>query len=225
MNQTQEYEIDLFELCKTLWDGRLLISGCLILTVLIGLGYSQIAQPKYDVSISFKNNLYSPNTQQFCLTNIKCVEQINNKKLLYLLGSGWTIDNKEANLLLSTKLLLDISEYEAQIERIKLAITDEIYAEAEDELEAIQTGLQSEMRYVLWGKESVTRNMMNAKRIIKFVDGGKSAVNFGSVSVSKVSPKVYLILTMSLILGGIIGATYVLIAHAIQKRKKNLAQE
>jgi LPS O-antigen subunit length determinant protein (WzzB/FepE family) len=225
MNQTQDYEIDLYELCQTLWDGRLLISGCIILTVLIGLGYSQIVQPKYAVSISFKNNLYSPKTQQFCFTNLNCSEKINNKKLLYLLGSGWAIDKKKSSLLLSTKLSLDISEYEAQMERANLAITDEIYAQAEDEIEWIQTELQTELRYILLGNESVTNNMMNAKRLIKFVDGGKSALSFGSVSVSKVSPKVHLILTMSLILGGIIGAMYVLIAHEIQKRKKNFAQE
>ena len=46
---TYDHEIDLFEFFKTLWDGKWLISAFVALAILIGFGYSQVAEPKYDV--------------------------------------------------------------------------------------------------------------------------------------------------------------------------------
>ena len=71
---TYNDEIDLFEFCETLWDGKWLISAFVVLATLIGFGYSQVAQPKYDVSVSYSPNLYSVNAQQICVKDINCME-------------------------------------------------------------------------------------------------------------------------------------------------------
>ena len=52
MNQAHDHGIDLAEILKTLWDGKWLISAFAVLATVTGFGYSQIAQPKYDVSVS-----------------------------------------------------------------------------------------------------------------------------------------------------------------------------
>ena len=46
---TYNDEIDIFAVCQSLWDGKWLISSFAVLATLIGFGYSQAAQPKYNV--------------------------------------------------------------------------------------------------------------------------------------------------------------------------------
>jgi LPS O-antigen subunit length determinant protein (WzzB/FepE family) len=66
VNQVQSDEIDLFDLFQTLWDGKWLISAFVVLATLIGLGYSQVAQPKYHVSVPYTLNIYSVSVQRIC---------------------------------------------------------------------------------------------------------------------------------------------------------------
>ena len=74
MTQVEDDEIDLFELFQTLWDGKRLISAFVVLATLIGFGYSQVAQPKYDVSVPYTSSIYSVSAQQICGDNIGCME-------------------------------------------------------------------------------------------------------------------------------------------------------
>ena len=66
--------------------------------------------------------------------------------------------------------------------------------------------------------------MLNAKRVIQSIDNGQSAITFGSVSVVKSSPKVSLILALSVVLGGMIGVFFILVRNAITKRKEQLSK-
>ena len=213
-------EIDLFEFFETLWDGKWLISAFVALATLIGFGYSQVAQPKYDVSVSYTPNVYSVSAQQTCGRNIGCMESEAVKRFISLLGNSWSKDKKSSTLSLSTMSPLEQSDYEVQIEQASTALTTEVFVEATTELALIQT----ELTDALLSTERVATNMLNAKRVIQSIDNGQSAITFGSVSVVKSSPKVSLILALSVVLGGMIGVFFILVRNAITKRKEQLAK-
>lgn len=208
-------EIDLFELFQTIWDGKWLLCTLTLLVTLIGFVYTQVAQPRYTVSVHHTHNIYSINAQQLCGSNVSCMEKEVKKRFLSLSGKGWS-----SSLSLSTKTPSDISEYEAQIEQTNAALTNEIYIEAKAELALMQT----ELADVLLGTETVARNMLRARRLIRSIDSGQSAMAFDPVVLVKSSPKVSLILGFSVVLGGMIGVFSILVRNAIMSRKKPLAK-
>ena len=212
---TYDDEIDLLEFFETLWDGKWLISAFVVLATLIGFGYSQVAQPKYDVSVPYSFNFYSVSAQQICGSNIDCMENETKKRLSSLLEGEWT-----SNISITTTAPSDLSEYQTQIEQANIKLTNEVYADATSELALIQT----ELTDALLGTERVATNMLNAKRLIQSIDNGQSAITFGSVSVVKSSPKVSLILALSVVLGGMVGVFFILVRNAIAKRKEQLAK-
>lgn len=215
---TYDDEIDLFEFFETLWDGKWLISAFVALATVIGFGYSQVAQPTYDVSVPYTSSIYSVSAQQICDGNIGCMESEAVKRFLSLLGNSW--EKKSSTLSFSTSAPLEQNQYDVQIQQANTALTNEVYIEATTELALIQT----ELTDALLGTERVATNMLNAKRIIQTIDSGQSVISFGSVSVVKSSPKVPLILALSVVLGGMVGVFFILVRNAITKRKEQLAK-
>lgn len=220
MKQIQNDEIDVFDLFQTLWDGKWLISAFTVLTTLIGFGYTQVVQPKYNVSVPYTINIYSLSAKQTCQntlgnTYLLCIETMTKKRLLYFLKAGWGL-----NLSLSTTTPLSLSEYEAQIKHANEALTNDVYVNAKREFSLIQT----EIANTLFSTETVARNLLNAKRIIHSIDSGQSAITFGSVSIVKSSSRVQFILALSVVLGGMFGMLFIIIRNAIKKRKEQLAK-
>ena len=213
-------EIDLFEFFETLWDGKWLISAFVALAILIGFGYSQVAQPKYDVSVPYTSRIYSVSGQQICRGTIGCMESEAVKRFLFLLGNSWSKEKNSSTLSFSTSAPLEQNQYDVQIQQANTALTNEVYLEATTELALIQT----ELTDALLGTERVATNMLNANRIIQSIDSGQSVISFGSVSVVKSSPKVPLILALSVVLGGMFGVFFILVRNAITKRKEQLAK-
>jgi LPS O-antigen subunit length determinant protein (WzzB/FepE family) len=218
INQVRDDEIDLYELLQTLWVGKWLISACVVLATLIGSGYSQVAQPKYDVSVPYISNIYYVSIQQNCGDNIGCMESQTIKRFLSLLGNSWR--QKSSTLSFKTSSPLDLSEYKSQIEDANTALSNEIYTEATNELNIIQT----ELTDTLLSTEIVAKNMLNAKRVVMSIDSGKNTITFGPVSVVKSPSEVPAILILSVILGVIIGVFVILVRSAIAKRKEQLAK-
>ena len=217
---TYDDEIDLFEFFETLWDGKWLISAFVALATLIGFGYSQVAQPKYDLSVPYTLSIYSVSAQQICDGNIGCMESLAVKRFLSLLGNSWSKEKKSSTLSFSTYAPLEQNQYDVQIQQANTALTNEVYLEATTEFALIQ----NELTDALLGTERVATNMLNAKRIIQTIDSGQSVISFGSVSVVKSSPKVPLILALSVVLGGMVGVFFILVRNAITKRKEQLAK-
>ncbi|KJE34917.1 hypothetical protein UF64_09355 [Thalassospira sp. HJ] len=219
---TYDDEIDLFEILETLWGGKWFIVTFVILVTFVGFVYSQVAQPKYEVSVPYAFNVYSVSTQQICDESnqvVECIESEQSKRLISLLEGGWNDSKKSSSLSLITINPLDVDGYKADFVRINELLTKEVYAEASTELALIQ----NELTDALLSTERVADNMLNAKRIIRSIDNGQMVLSFGSISVSQTSPKVPLILAMSIVLGGMISALFVLVRKAMLKRKERSA--
>lgn len=203
-------EIDLLDLLETLWDGKWLISSLLVLVTLIGFGYTQVTQPKYDVTVSYNaNNI-------ICGKKQECMESL----LTGLINNSWTIDKKSSRLSLSTTTPLDVNEYEAQLERANEVYTNKVYTDSKNEVALIRV----EIPEYLWDAEFSYRRILPHVKIIGRIDAGESALTSFAVSVLKTSPNVRKKLAFSAILGGLIGIVVVFIRSLIRKRKKQLAK-
>jgi len=222
-------EIDLFELFETLWLGKWLISAFVAISVMSGFVYSQLAQPKFEVSVSFAVKLYSVSAQQICegevsnKNNNGVVEYIQNevnKQLMEDLDSNWNLTNKDSKLALSTEAPLNVKTYDDVFDKLNQTITNQIYNEALDEVTLIKT----ELNDALMSTERVATNILNATRIIKAIDSGQKAISFGFVAIKKTSPKVPLVLALSILLGGMIGVVFVLVKNTIRKRKESASK-
>lgn len=213
-------EIDLFEFFETLWDGKWLISAFVVLATLIGFGYWQVVKPNYYVSVEYNSNLVSLSVQQMCDHNSGCMDTYTINHLLSFLGNNWKRDNTGSSLSFSTSSPLKKSDYEAQIEQANTSLTNATFLEASTEIAIIE----ADMADALLNSEIVASNMLNAKRLIHSIDNGQRAITFGSVSVTKSSPKLLLILFSSVLFGGIMGVSFILISNFIKNRKEQLSQ-
>ena len=134
-----------------------------------------------------------------CGSNFRCLKTNARERLLPLLEGDWN-----SGLRFSTASPLQLSEYEAQIERMNVAFTHEIYSEAKNEV----TVIQSELTDAFLSTEIVAGTMLNAKRIIQSVDNGQNAISVGSVSVVKSALNLPIILVLSVLFGGMIGVFF-----------------
>lgn len=207
-------EVDLFELFETLWRGKWLISAFVAISVMSGFVYSQLAQPKFEVSVSFAVKLYSVSAQQTCGGKVFCIELMED------LESNWNLTDKNSKLALSTEVPLSVKTYDDVFDKLSQTITNQIYNEALDEVTLIKT----ELNDALMNTERAATNILNARRIIKAIDSGQKAISFGSVAIKKTSPKVPLVLALSILLGGMIGVVFVLVNNSIRKRKESASK-
>ena len=225
MKQVQDDEIDLFEFFQTLWDGKWLISAFVALATLIGFGYSQVAQPKYDVSVPYRVNVYSVLSQQICESNNQnhkdwrasdCLADGTLGYFVERLGGRWSLDSKGNAITFSTPTPSAVNAYEDILSNALTYSNEALRSEAISELASIESVLNENVL----ATERVATNMLNAKRVIQSIDNGQSAITFGSVSVVKSSPKVPFILALSVVLGGMIGVFFILVRNAITRRKE-----
>ena len=209
-------EIDMFELFQTIYRGKWLIIGFVVISLLSGFVYLQLAKPKFTVSVTYLVKLHPMSSYQMCgRFSYGCINKTSNILLKENLDNAWYFA-KNSNLYLDTKAPLSVKAYEDLFDKINQKITNRVYNEAINEIL-----LKDELNEVLMSTEVVARNVLLAKRIIKAIDNGQKAITFGSVAIKKTWPKKLLILAISAGLGGLVGFVFVSINFAIRKRKEN----
>ena len=88
MNQILNDEKNLFELIQTLLNNKWLIGSFVVLSSLIGFGYSQVAQSIYKVSVPYKINIYSLGSKHMCENNIECLIFSFNKNFEEIINNS-----------------------------------------------------------------------------------------------------------------------------------------
>jgi len=212
--------IDLIDFAAVIWKEKWVVASCIALSVILGFVYALISKPVYKVSVPYTLNLYSVTAQQVCGGNIKCIDQEESKRIISFLERGWKKTRKSSVLYLKTQKPASIGEYIAFLEKTTRKINEQVLSAANEELVLIQT----ELNDVLLSTDRVATNFLNAKRIVKALNGGDSVVVFGAPSIRKSSPSLMLILILSGILGTMIGTFVVLLRRAVYQKKLVLAE-
>lgn len=218
-NLTNPYEIDVLELFKILWVGKWIISAIILIVVMFGFGYSQIAQSKYRVSVPFSLEVYPVIIQQICQNDDVCAKRMISERIVALAKRKWNI--KGDSLILKTSKPSDTSTYEVEMEGLDRLFASELYDEASNEIHLIETQIKGD----LLATDAIVINMLNAKRLIQMYDSGKSFIIFGDVSIKKTAPNVELILILSVVLGAFLGCSYIIIRSVTKVRRNNFKSE
>lgn len=213
-------EIDLFDLFETLWGGKWLIGCIVVISTLLGFGYTKLSQPVYRASATYSVNVYSVAGQQICGVQdqrnclSKQMEQVVSDHLI----DGWAASDESVSL--STAIPSPLAAYETQLKESSQQTTAFIKAKALAEIQAIESISNAS----LLSTERVATNMLNAKRVIQSIDSGQTVISFGPVGIAKVASHSSRILALSIMLSGMVGCTIVLLRDTIRKREINKTQ-
>ena len=200
-------EIDLLELFMALWRGKWLISTFVTICFVIALGYTQLSPREYSIKAPYSVHYEFDKGM---------VERI----LFSSLGSDWVKDsNVELGEYVTFKTAsrnpLDIEVYEQIFDTIGKSLNEVILAQHKLDFEIIQ-----EFDEPLLNTNSSAEKLLEARRIIfQIENAGTLAVSFKNSNLYLVRPKTKLILALSIILGGFLGAATVLARNAVKSRK------
>ncbi|MAS74723.1 MAG: hypothetical protein CMM71_08440, partial [Rhodospirillaceae bacterium] len=116
-------------------------------------------------------------------------------------------------------ILVDFFKY---ANHINTALKKEYVQRAKEELNIIETRFKD----FSTPNDSIIANTLPIDRYIVSAEKGSSVLAIQRPTMpKKVSPKSSLILSMSVVLGGMVGVIFVLVRNAITKRKGQLAKE
>ena len=126
-----------------------------------------------------------------------------------------------ASILVKSNQLPVLNDFYNYADYINLLLKDEYASRANDELKIIETRFKD----LSSAESSIVQTVLSIDRYIASAEKGDNVLSIERPSVpKKVSPKSSLILALSLVLGGFIGAAYVLIMNAIKTRREQLAK-
>ena len=200
-----EDEIDLLELTKIIWDGKLWIIIATLLSIGLGATYTAIVPTIYEVEV-----------------NAKVHANANaNGKLLRLVTQNanfdWSVKRKTQTLALETRKPEDLSVYSKDLENALSATTSQIIKSKKNELEQI-----SKLSPAFLGTETVASAVLENQRFIYFFETiGLEQIEFSGPKTKIKSPKTHLVVVLAFVLGGMIGVLGVLIRSAYRNRIKN----
>ena len=253
MNQAQEDEIDLFELFQTLWDGKRLISAFVAIALLLGGGFLLLKVPVYEskliysvdtippfyeadkASTDFQNKFYSVSVfeewkknnsdtslvfEDFSATEVVdgFVLSKNKDELLATLTS----ERKSGSfVLVKSNQLHILDEFFEYASYINGLLQDEYVVRAKKELKMIDERFKD----LSTSDIGIVNLMLSVDRYIVTAQTGTKVIAIQRPTMpKKVSPKSFLILAMSLVLGGLVGVFFILVRNAITKRKVQLTK-
>ena len=252
MNQVQDDEIDLFELFQTLWDGKWLISAFVAIAMLLGGGFLYSVDAEYEsklnysvdtippfykadkASTDFQNKFYSvrvfeewkKNNSDTSLVfeDFSATEEVdgfvlskNEDELLATLTS----EKKGDSLIVKSNQLPILDDFFEYASHINGLLKEGYVVRAKAELKIIDARFKD----LSTADSNIVETVLSIDRYIVSAEKGAKVLAVQRPTMpKKVSPKVPLILALSVVLGGMVGVFFILIRNAITKRKEQLAK-
>ena len=252
MNQVQDDEIDLFELFETLWDGKWLISAFVAIALLLGSGFLLLKDAVYEskliysvdtippfysadkASTDFQNKFYSAsvfeewkqnNNTSLVFEDFSATEVVDGFVLSKDEGAQLATIASEKKVgsfvLVKSNQLPILDDFFEFATHINGLLKDEYVVRAKAELYIIDARFKD-----LGSADSnIVDTVLSIDRYIVTAEKGAEVLAIQHPTMpKKVSPKVLLILAMSIVLGGMVGVFFILVRNAITKRKEQLAK-
>ena len=259
MKQIQDDEIDLFELSKTLWDGKWLISTMVAIAVLLGGGYLILKDAVYESKLFYSVDTIPPfyhrdkilndfNKKFYSVSVFEDWKKTdNNTPIVFAdfstteIVDGFVVSRDEKDqlarlvtkkkdgpfILVNSNQLSISNDFFKYAHHINKLLKNEYVSRAKNELNIIKkTSLGKFATAIEEGNKIITNNtpiniqILSIDRYIFTSEiGAKTLFIQRPSKPKKVSPKLFLVLPLCVILGGMIGVVYVLISNAIRKRK------
>ncbi|MGB5996955.1 MAG: Wzz/FepE/Etk N-terminal domain-containing protein [Marinomonas sp.] len=210
-------EIDLVELILELWKGKMLILAFVVVCFCLGFVYVKgVAKTEYTVSTGYTVNLFSGEIFSLCRQDQRCLDTRVAHQFGNELTGGWSMDDRSSTITRHIGAApKNTNIYASEFEQANEKLTQSFLKGAKEEL-AIVASLSSDLR----NTETVAESVLHAKRMIYQIENGKmKALTLTTPAVQKKSPKVALILVISVLLGGMLGVFAVLMKKFVAELK------
>ncbi|MDA8654696.1 Wzz/FepE/Etk N-terminal domain-containing protein [Alphaproteobacteria bacterium] len=245
---TYDDEIDLFELIETLWDGKWLISAFIAIAILLAGSFLLIKEPVYESKIVYDVDTLPPfysNAKAFSDFKKMFYDRSvfedwkgdhNGSDLVFddfsdtevfegfvvsrdeddLLAALTSAKNTGSFVLVRANQLALLSDFHTYASHINRLLKSEYVLRSREELNIIE----SRFKDLSSSSDTIIQNLLAIDRYIVASEKGADVLRIQyPTRPEKVSPKSALTLVLSVLLGGMLGAVYVLIAQAIRNRK------
>ena len=253
MNKVQDDEIDLFELFQTLWDGKWLISVFVAIAVLLGGSFLLLKDavyeskvtysvdtlpPFYDenkASVDFQNKFYSVNVFEEWKQNNSDTSLVFEDFSATEVVDGFLVSKDERKqlatlaskkkgssfILVKSNQLPILDDFFKYAHHINKLLKNEYVLRSNEELKIIEARFKN----MVTPDSNILNTLLSIDRYIVTADKGADVLTIQRPTLpKKVSPKSFLIFTMSVVLGGMIGVFVLFVRNAITKRKEQLVK-
>ena len=253
MTNTHEDEIDLFELFEAIWDGKWIVSFAILMTILAGFVFLFFYETEYEAKLNysvdtippfydgkkafadFEKRFYSKsefeywkkssgNTsllfEDFSATEVVdgFVVSKNENELLAALESQ---NNSGSFVLIRANQLSILDDFFQYTNHINEVLKNEYVLRARDELKIIE----SRFKDLGSADTNIVKTVLSIDRFIVSAEQGAKVFVIQRPTMPKnVSPSLPLVLSISVVLGGMIGSLWIFVRIAIRKRRQKLAQ-
>jgi len=251
MNKMQDDEIDFFELIQILWDGKWLIIAFTFTAALIGGGFVATKESTYESKVIYSTDTLPPFydsqkvlsdfQKQFhsksvfdewkknVVTTVFSFEDISETKLI----DGFSVSKNvgeqlvtissiddDSFILIKTNQLPIVDNFSKYSKYIHGRLKKEYVQRAKEELNIIETRFED----FSTANDYVSTQILAVDRFIVAIEKGGDILKIRSpTQPKKVASNSSLITTLSIVLGGLLGAAYVCTLSAIKKRQEQSA--
>lgn len=246
MNQPEDNEIGLFDFFQTIWDGRLVISIFVLITLSLGTLYIYTKEPEYESKL-----IYASDTMPPFANEIKIFKDF--QKIFYNenIFNAWKIDNKSSPLnfdFISTNQAIgnikfskhedkrkvihemdDIGPYILMRSNEKILL-DDLFKYANHVNTALTTEYIQRARdeiNIMYKRfndptftvDTLTNDLLEVDRyIVEAEKGDKVFLFMHPTYPEQVSPRIKLVLVISFVLGVMIAIIYIFFRDAYRSR-------
>lgn len=233
-------EIDLVELFLTMWLGKWIIIGSIAISLLAAGLYLAFAEPKYESRISIKQNIIPPFLETTNIATAPAIEDFIDKFYSQEIFSAWAkkstdkhltstrrysqfdeIKNKKTELVVNSvdpKIIDAHFQYVGFINRL---LTQEYQTSSKEELIFLKDQAEDIGSY----SDQIVNLLLNTNRFLKNAGKGELVIDTEKPTEPvKISPKMELVLTLFVVLGGFLGCASVLLMNVLKKRKLDAAK-
>jgi capsular polysaccharide biosynthesis protein len=250
---THDDEIDLFELFEMLWDGKWLISAFVAIALLLGSGFLLLKDASYESKLVYSVDTLPPFygadkastdfQNKFNSVSVFDEWKQNNTNTTLVFEDfsatevveGFVLSKDEDEqfatfasekkggsfLLVKSNQLPILEELFKYATHINVLLKDVYIARAKEELIIIEARFKD----LSTTDSNIVDTILSIDRYIASAEKGAGVFTIKNPTIpKKVSPKSSLILALSIVLGGLVGAFFILVRNAITKRKEQLVK-
>ena len=222
-------EIDLFEIVEIIWQGKWIIVATVVLAMAAAYAYLHNKPTRYQYSIPYSSVLSSVAAINQCDSNQgfgpnqECRDGIIFQHFLPLLTLPFSLDTRNRTLSLTSTDSNDLKALSVDINKIVSKTTQALKDDAIFELQLINANTPSS----ILNTETIARNYSNVKRLLNSISKGRRAIEFQSAVKTVQSPKIPLVLALSVVIGGVVGLLFIFLLRIVasyKNRQQNIAR-
>lgn len=204
-------ELSFLGLVKYFFKYRLLISICAILGGIVGVGLYMATPKQYRISSAYHVNIYPASVRNLCTSIsaggslskfIDCLDQQIVGQIEALSAEHWIFEGSIVTK--KTSHPLSAFVYEDSLKEIETQYNQLIFQDSQTDLEIIS----AEMDPRVLATDAISGAFLAAKRNLKMINQGRSAITFQPVNVTKTSRNVFVLAFAATLLGAFIGMLY-----------------